>query len=111
MTPIITFTTGCGGARIERLETRPAGCMAAVAEIPRNRRRWVLPAALVVVGVLVMVIGAFRRGDYASSVLWLQLGSALALFGPLYGGPADAGAGITERVPRRFVVRHRRAGE
>jgi hypothetical protein len=59
--------------------------MAAVAEIPRNRRRWVLPAALVVVGVLVMVIGAFRRGDYASSVLWLQLGSAMALFGPLYG--------------------------
>ena len=56
--------------------------MAAVAEIPRNRRRWVLPAALVVVGVLVMVIGAFRRGDYAS-VLWLQLGSAMALFGPL----------------------------
>jgi drug/metabolite transporter (DMT)-like permease len=58
--------------------------MAAVAEIPRNRRRWVLPAALVVVGVLVMVIGASRRGDYASAV-WLQLGSALALFGPLYG--------------------------
>ena len=109
MTPIITFTTGCGSARIERLETRP-GCMATMAEIPRNRRRWVLPAALVVVGVLVMVIGAFRRGDYAS-VLWLQLGSALALFGPLYGGPAEAGAGITERVPRRFVVRHRRAGE
>jgi drug/metabolite transporter (DMT)-like permease len=58
--------------------------MAAMAEIPRNRRRWVLPAALVVVGVLVMVIGAFRRGDYAS-VLWLQLGSAMALVGPLYG--------------------------
>ena len=55
-----------------------------MAEIPRNRRRWVLPAALVVVGVLVMAIGAFRRGDYAS-VLWLQLGSAMALFGPLYG--------------------------
>jgi hypothetical protein len=52
--------------------------------IPRNRRRWVLPAALVVVGVLMMVIGSFRRGDYVSAV-WLQLGSALALFGPLYG--------------------------
>jgi hypothetical protein len=52
--------------------------------IPRNRRRWVLPAALVVVGVLMMVIGSFRQGDYASAV-WLQLGSALALFGPLYG--------------------------
>jgi hypothetical protein len=84
MTPIITFTTGCGGATIERLETRPAGCMAAMAEIPRNRRRWVLPAALVPVGVLMMVIGSFRQGDYASAVR-LQLGSALALFGPLYG--------------------------
>jgi hypothetical protein len=42
------------------------------------------PAALVVVGVLMMVIGSFRQGDYASAV-WLQLGSALALFGPLYG--------------------------
>jgi hypothetical protein len=43
-------------------------------EIPRNRRRWVLPAALVVVGVLMMVIGSFRQGDYASAI-WLQLGS------------------------------------
>ena len=56
--------------------------MAAMAEFPRNRRRWVLPAALVAVGVLMMVIGSFRQGDYASAV-WLQLGSAL--FGPLYG--------------------------
>jgi hypothetical protein len=85
MTPIITFTTACGGARIERLETRPAaGCMAAMAELPRNRRRWVLPAALLVVGVLMMVIGAFRPGDDASA-LWLQLGLAPALFGPLHG--------------------------
>lgn len=52
-----------------------------MAEFPRNRRRWVLPA-LVAVGVLMMVIGSFRQGDYASAV-WLQLGSAL--FGPLYG--------------------------
>ena len=81
-----------------------------MAEIPRNRRRWVLPAALVVVGVLMMVLGSFRQGDYASAV-WLQLGSALALFGPAVWGPADAGAEITERVPRLFVVRHRRAGE
>jgi drug/metabolite transporter (DMT)-like permease len=58
--------------------------MAAMAEIPRNRRRWVLPAALVVVGVLMMVIASFRPGDSASAT-WLQLGSALALFGPLYG--------------------------
>jgi hypothetical protein len=58
--------------------------MAAMAETPRNRRRWVLPAALVVVDVLTMVIGSFRQDDYDSAV-WLQLGSALALFGPLYG--------------------------
>jgi hypothetical protein len=83
MTPIITFTTGCGGATIERLETRP-GCMAAMAEIPSNRRCWVLPAALVVVGVLMMVIGSIRQDDYASAV-WLQLGSALALFGRCLG--------------------------
>jgi hypothetical protein len=43
-----------------------------------------LPAALVVVGVLMMVIGSFRQGDYASAV-WLQLGSALALFGRCLG--------------------------
>jgi drug/metabolite transporter (DMT)-like permease len=56
--------------------------MAVMAENPRNRRRWVLPAALVVVGVLIMVIRSSRQGDYASAV-WLQLGSAL--FGLLYG--------------------------
>jgi drug/metabolite transporter (DMT)-like permease len=53
-------------------------------EIPRNRRRWVLPAALVVVGVLMMVIGSSRQGD-DTSVVWLQLGSALTLVGPLNG--------------------------
>jgi drug/metabolite transporter (DMT)-like permease len=110
MTPIITFTTACGGTRIEHLETRLAGCMAAMAEIPRNRRRWVLPAALVVVGVLMMVIGSFRQGGYASAI-WLQLGSALALFGALYGAQRMLERGSPERVPRLFVVRHRRAGE
>jgi hypothetical protein len=60
-----------------------SGMMAAMAEILRNRRRWVLPAALVVVGVLMMVTASFRPGDDASAT-WLQLGSALALFGPLY---------------------------
>jgi hypothetical protein len=95
MTPIITFTTGCGGASIERLETRPAGCMAVMAEIPRNRRRWVLPAALVVAGVLMMVIGAFWPGGYASAV-WLQVGSAFALFGPLFWAQKRLERGITE---------------
>ena len=97
MTPIITFTTRCGGATIERLETRP-GCMAAMAEIPRNRRRWVLPAALVVVGVLVMVIGASRQGDETSAV-WLQLGSALALSGPLFGAQRMLERGSSSESP------------
>jgi drug/metabolite transporter (DMT)-like permease len=101
MTPIITFTTSCGGATIERLETRP-GCMAAMAEIPRNRRRWVLPAALVVVGVLMMVIGSFRQGDYASAV-WLQLGSALALFGPLFGAQRMLERGTSSESPGSWL--------
>jgi drug/metabolite transporter (DMT)-like permease len=95
MTPIITFTTARVGARIERLETRPAGFMAAMAEIPRNRRRWVLPAALVVVGVL-MVIGSCRQSDDASA-MWLQLGSAL--FGPLYGAQRMLGRGAPSASP------------
>ena len=81
--------------------------MAAMAEFPRNRRRWVLPA-LVAVGVLMMVIGSFRQGDYASAV-WLQLGSAL--FGPLYGAQRMLERGSPTPVPRLFVVRYRRASE
>ena len=72
--------------------------MAAIAEIPRNRRRWVLPAALVVVGVLMMVIGAFRQGDDAFAV-WLQLGSALALFGPLDEAQGMLGRGSPSECP------------
>jgi drug/metabolite transporter (DMT)-like permease len=65
---------------------------------PRNRRRWVLPAALVVVGVLMVVIGRFRQGDYASAV-WLRLGSALALFGPLYGAQRMLERGLPSDSP------------
>jgi drug/metabolite transporter (DMT)-like permease len=63
-----------------------------MADIPRKRRRWVLPSVLVVLGVLMMVIGAFRQGDYASAA-WLQLGSALALFGTLDGPQRMLGRG------------------
>jgi hypothetical protein len=38
---------------------------------------------LVALGVLMMVAGSFWHGEYVSSV-WLELGAALALFGPLY---------------------------
>jgi hypothetical protein len=76
--------------------------------IPRNRRRWVLPAALVVVGVLMMAIGASPQGDHASAG-WVQLGSAL--FGPLYGAERMLERGSPSKSPRLFVVGHRRAGE
>ena len=69
-----------------------------MAEIPRNRRRWVLPAALVVVGVLMMAIGASPQGDHASAV-WLQLGSALALVAPLYGGQRMLERGAPGKSP------------
>jgi hypothetical protein len=61
----------------------------------KRRRRWVLPAALVVAGVLMMVIGAFWPGGYASAV-WLQVGSAFALFGPLFWAQKRLERGITE---------------
>jgi hypothetical protein len=66
-----------------------------MADIPNRRRRWILPAALVVVGVLMMIIGSFGHGDYASQV-WLQLGSAFALFGPLFWTQKRLERGITE---------------
>lgn len=75
-----------------------------MADIPGKRRRWVLPSVLVVLGVLMMVIGSFGQGGYASAV-WLQLGSALALFGPLYG-PGGGWSGDHRAGPRVFVVRH-----
>jgi hypothetical protein len=67
----------------------------AMADTPKRRRRWVLPAALVVAGVLMMVVGAFWRGQYASAV-WLQVGSAFALFGPLFWAQKRLERGITE---------------
>jgi hypothetical protein len=45
-----------------------------------------------------MVIGSFRQGDYASAV-WLQLGSALALFGPLYGAQRMLERGSPSKSP------------
>jgi hypothetical protein len=56
-----------------------------------------------------MVLGTSRQGDYASAV-WRQLGSALALFGPLYGAQRMLERGSPSKS-RLFVERHRRAGE
>jgi hypothetical protein len=66
-----------------------------MADTPRKRRRWVLPLVLVALGVLMMVAGSFRQGQYVSSV-WLELGAALALFGPLYWAQWTLERGITE---------------
>ena len=64
--------------RLRRCQDRASrdatsGMHGVMAEIPRNRRRWILPAAPVVVGILTMVIGTSQQGDRASAA-WLQLG-------------------------------------
>src|SRR4030095_7744570 len=96
MAPRITFTVAGVDVTIVSGESGPAGMKSStMADIPKRRRRWVLPAALVVVGVLMMVVGSFWRGDYASAV-WLQVGSAFALFGPLFWAQKRLERGITE---------------
>jgi hypothetical protein len=45
-----------------------------------------------------MVLGTSRQGDDASAV-WRQLGSALALFGPLYGAQRMLERGSPSKSP------------
>jgi hypothetical protein len=94
LTPLIAFTAAGLDATIVGLEMVGRAKRSAMADIPGRRRRWVLPAALVVVGVAMMVVGSFGDG-YASQV-WLQLGSAFALFGPLFWAQKRLERGITE---------------
>jgi hypothetical protein len=49
----------------------------------RMRRRWLIPLLTVLAGVLMIFAGSLARGDYAPQV-WVQLGSTVVLFGPLY---------------------------
>jgi hypothetical protein len=95
MTPIIAFTTSCGGARIERLETRLADVW----------RRWRNPEEPTTLGPPRGAGGrrcphdghrASRQGDYASAI-WLQLGSAL--FGPAVWGPSGCWSGDHQASP------------
>jgi hypothetical protein len=51
--------------------------------MPRMRRHWLIPLLTVVVGALLIFAGSLARGDYAPQV-WVQLGSTVVLFGPLY---------------------------
>jgi hypothetical protein len=61
----------------------------------RIPRRWVLPSVMVSLGVLMIVVGSLVRAAYASAI-WLELGAALALFGPLYWTQSMLEKGITE---------------
>jgi hypothetical protein len=49
----------------------------------RRSRSWGIPLVTIALGACMVVIGSFAEGDYAPQV-WLDLGAALALFGPLY---------------------------
>jgi hypothetical protein len=49
----------------------------------RRRRSLVISAATVAVGVCMIFGGSLVQGDYAQQV-WLDIGAALVLFGPLY---------------------------
>jgi hypothetical protein len=49
----------------------------------RRRRSLAIPAATVALGACAIFVGSLVRGDYAPQV-WLDIGAALVLFGPLY---------------------------
>jgi hypothetical protein len=61
----------------------------------RMRRRWLIPFLTVVGGVLMIFAGSLARGDYAPQV-WVQLGSTVVLFGPLYWLQSIFERGVTE---------------
>src|SRR4029453_1220138 len=61
----------------------------------RRARTWGISLATVALGALMMVIGSTVRGLYAQQV-WLELGGALALFGPLYWGQSMLERGLRE---------------
>jgi hypothetical protein len=50
----------------------------------KTRRRWLIPLVTVAIGALLMLVGSLVRGEYARGV-WSDLGTAVVLFGPLYG--------------------------
>jgi hypothetical protein len=49
----------------------------------RMRGRWLIPLLTVAAGALMIFVGSLARGDYAPQV-WVQLGSTVLLFGPLF---------------------------
>jgi len=61
----------------------------------KRKRRWLIPLAAVALGGIMMLAGALVDGAYASGV-WLQLGAAVAAFGPLYWLQWLTEKGVTE---------------
>jgi hypothetical protein len=61
----------------------------------RTRRRWLIPLGAIALGAVMMIVGAVVHGAYASGV-WLQLGAAVAAFGPLYWLQWLTEKGVTE---------------
>jgi hypothetical protein len=49
----------------------------------RMRRHWLIPLLTFAVGAVMIFVGSLVHGDYAPQV-WVQLGSTVVLFGPLY---------------------------
>jgi hypothetical protein len=61
----------------------------------KARRRWLIPLVTIAVGATLMIAGSSVDGDYARGV-WLDIGVAVALFGPLYGLQWMLEKGMTE---------------
>jgi hypothetical protein len=61
----------------------------------RRRRSLVIPAVTVALGACTIFVGSLVRGDYAPQV-WLDIGAALVLFGPLYWAQSMLERGLRE---------------
>ena len=61
----------------------------------RMRGRWLIPPLTVAAGALMIFVGSLVRGDYAPQV-WVQLGSTVLLFGPLFWLQWVLERGVTE---------------
>src|SRR6266545_7598086 len=61
----------------------------------RRRRSRVIPAVTVALGACTIFVGSLVRGDYAPQV-WLDIGAALVLFGPLYWAQSMLERGLRE---------------
>jgi hypothetical protein len=61
----------------------------------KMRRRWLIPLLTAAAGAVMIFVGSLARGDYAPQV-WVQLGSTVVLFAPLYWLQLIFERGVTE---------------